>query len=78
VDFAAVGRPSRSFGLWWNGEAFRGKTALLVSDPRHEEEDRKALEGRFERLEAAERVEVPRFRGSERFTLIRAVGYRPP
>lgn len=77
VEFTAVGRPSKSFPRWWNGEAFRGKTALVVTDPKHLEEDRAALEGRFDAVGAPEEVDIPRFRGSERFLLIRAIGYRP-
>ena len=78
VEFTAVGRPSKMFARWWTGEAFRGKTAVVVTDPKHQREDVEALAGRFERIGPPETVEIRRFRGSDVFTLLRAEGYRPP
>ncbi len=76
VEYTALGRPSKAFPHWWEAERFRGKTAVVVTDPKHAAEERAWMAARFERLGPEELVEIPRFRGVERYLLITAVGYR--
>ncbi|HEX7900724.1 MAG TPA: glycosyltransferase family 39 protein [Planctomycetota bacterium] len=78
VEFTALGEPSKAFPHWWDGEAFRGKSAVVVSDRKHAARDRALVEARFERVGPDEEVRVRRFGEVEDFVLLRAVGYRPP
>ena len=78
VEYAALGRPSKAFGYWWEAEAFRGKTAVVVTEPDRLDEERAWVARCFERVGPPEAVEIRRFRGVERFILLRAEGYRPP
>jgi 4-amino-4-deoxy-L-arabinose transferase-like glycosyltransferase len=77
VEYTALGRPSKAFPHWWNGEAFRGASAVVVTDPQHVDEERAWIAGHFDRVGPEEVVDIPRFRGRERFLLLRADGYRP-
>lgn len=76
VEFTALGVPSKAFPHWWRAEAWRGRTAVVVTEPEHEAGDRALAAARFERLGPSELVEIPRFRGRERYVLFRAEGYR--
>jgi 4-amino-4-deoxy-L-arabinose transferase-like glycosyltransferase len=78
VEFTALGEPSKAFPRWWNGEAFRGKSAVVVTDPKHAARDRALVETRFERVGPDELVRVRRARDVESFVLLRGEGYRPP
>lgn len=77
VEFTALGEPRKAFPYWWEGEAFRGKAAVVVSEPGRVERERELVRARFERIESEERVEIPRFRGTDVYVLLRASGYRP-
>ncbi len=76
VEYTALGRPSKGFPHWWEAERFRGKSAVIVTDPEHVAEERAWMAERFERLGPEEPVEIRRFRGVERYLLITAVAYR--
>lgn len=77
VEYTALGEPSQAFPYWWEGEAFRGKTAVVVSEPDRVAGERALIASRFERVGPEEVVSVRRARGVETFVLLRAEGYRP-
>lgn len=79
VELTAVGRPSKNFPHWWRGADFAGKDAVIVLDEKHYQAGRDLMAPCFDRLEPRVEVAVTRFGGrSEKFFLLRAVGYRPP
>lgn len=77
VEYTALGEPSQAFPYWWEGEAFRGKTAVVVSEPDRVARERALIAARFEKVGAEEVVRIRRARGFDVYVLIRAEGYRP-
>lgn len=78
-DVTALGRPSRSFALWWRPGEWKGKSAVIVCEEPRYEEMRGWVEKSFEGVHPPVAVATRGFRAKKgNYVLLVGVGYRPP